>query len=154
MKSGSKIQRCSRCWYFSITYLFPGAVAQNLRQDTIIVPSLYVGPFPEETDALGKLIELFHVCSMFHSEPLFVSDSQNFSSLQSSAFDNGYHAFGELTKFVNCLSQKTKANHSWHRECEIVGGINDTQHLKISCSKGEKCRAGTRVLAALDKVGS
>ena len=73
--------------------------------------------------------------------------------LSSTAADQGYHAFGELAQFVYCLLQKIKKASSlplmeqW--EEYVV-----PSHWRFPAIDEEDFLAGSRVLAALDKVGS
>ena len=95
------------------------------------------------------MAEVSAALSMVH---VYVSVANNFVH-SSTAADQGYHAFGELPRFVYCLPQKLKKasslplveqwkeyvvpNHSW------FPAIDEKNLL-----------AGTRVMAALGKVGS
>ena len=69
------------------------------------------------------------------------------------AADQGYHAFGELARFVYCLLQKTKRASSlplveqW--EEYVVAN-----HSRFAPVDDKHFLQGTRVMAALGKVGS
>ena len=71
----------------------------------------------------------------------------------STAADQGYHAFGELARFVYCLLQKIKEASSlplveqW--EEYVV-----PNHSRFPAIDDKDFLANTRVMAALDKVGS
>ena len=71
----------------------------------------------------------------------------------STAADQGYHAFGELARFVYCLLQKIKKASSlplveqW--EEYIV-----PNHSRFPAIDDKNFLVGTRVMAALGKVGS
>ena len=71
----------------------------------------------------------------------------------STAADQGYHVFGELARFVYCLLQKIKKASSlplveqWE---EYVVPI----HSRFPAVDDKDYLTGTRVMAALDKVGS
>ena len=85
--------------------------------------------------------------SMIH---VFVSVANNFVQ-SSTAADQGYHAFGELARFIYCLLQKIKKASSlplveqWEEYVvpNRFPAIDDKNFLE-----------GTRVMAALGKVGS
>ena len=87
--------------------------------------------------------------SMIH---VSVSVANNFVR-SSTAADQGYHASGELARFVYCLLQKIKRASSlplveqW--ETYIV-----PNHSRFPAIGEQDFLAGTRVMAALDKVGS
>ena len=71
----------------------------------------------------------------------------------STAADQGYHAFGELAPFVYCLLQKIKKASSlplveqW--EEYVV-----PNHSRFPAIDGKDFLSGTRIMAAVDKVGS
>ena len=81
-----------------------------------------------------------------------VSVAKNFVH-SSTAADQGYHAFGDLARFVYCLLQKIKKASSlplveqW--EEHIV-----PNHSLFPAIGDKKFLVGTRVMAALGKVGS
>ena len=87
--------------------------------------------------------------SMIH---VYVSVGNNFVH-SSTAADQGYHAFGELARFVYCLLKKIKKASSlplveqW--EEYVV-----PNHSRFPAIDGEDFLARTPVMAALDKVGS
>ena len=84
-----------------------------------------------------------HVC---------VSVANNFV-LSSTAVDQGYHAFGELARFVYCLLQKIEKASSLplldQREDNVVP--NHSRFLAIDDKDFLAC---TRMMAALDENGS
>ena len=73
--------------------------------------------------------------------------------LSSTAADQGYHAFGELERFVYCLLQKFRKASSlplveqWEKY--VV-----PNHSQLPAIDEKDFLAGTRVMVALDKVGS
>ena len=69
------------------------------------------------------------------------------------AADQGYHAFGELLRFVYCLLQKIKKASSLPlvEQWEEYFAPN---HLRFPAIDEKDFLAGTRVMAALDKIGS
>ena len=92
---------------------------------------------------IGVALSMIHVS---------VSVANNFVH-SSTAADQGYHAFGELARFVCCLLQKMKKASSlplveqW--EEYVV-----PNHSRFAAIDNKDFLAGTRVMAALDKVGS
>ena len=87
--------------------------------------------------------------SMTH---VFVSVANNFVH-SSTAADQGYHAFEELARFIYCLLQKIKKASAlplveqW--EEYVV-----PNHSRFPASDDKDFLVGTRVMAALGKVGS
>ena len=83
---------------------------------------------------------------------VFVSVAKNFVH-SSTAADQGYHAFGDLARFVYCLLQKIKKASSlplveqW--EEYVV-----PNHSRLPAIDERDFLSGTRVTVALDKVGS
>ena len=81
-----------------------------------------------------------------------VSVANNFVHPPTAA-DQGYHAFGELARFVYCLLQKVKKASSlplveqWEKY--VVAN-----HSRFASIDDEHFLEGTRVMAALGKVGS
>ena len=87
--------------------------------------------------------------SMIH---VSISVANNFVH-SSTAADQGYHAIGELAPFVYCLLQKIKKASS----LPLVGQWEEYVVLNYSrfpSIDDKDFLAGTRVMAALDKVGS
>ena len=81
-----------------------------------------------------------------------VSVANNFIHLPTAA-DQGYHAFGELARFIYCLLQKIKKTSSLpiiERWEEYVVS-NQSRFAPID---DKHFLEGTRVMAALGKVGS
>ena len=71
----------------------------------------------------------------------------------STAADKGYHAFGELARFVYCLLPKIKHASS----LPIVKQWEEhlvPNHSRFPATDEKDFLAGTRVMAALEKVGS
>ena len=69
------------------------------------------------------------------------------------ADDYGYHAFGELARFIFCLLQKIKQGSS----LPLVEQWDEyvlPNHSKFAPTADGEFLAGTRVLAALNKIGS
>ena len=83
---------------------------------------------------------------------VFVSVANNFIHSPTAA-DQGYHAFGELARFIYCLLQKIKRASSlplleqW--EAYVV-----PNHSRFAPIDDKNFLEGTRVVAALGKVGS
>ena len=81
-----------------------------------------------------------------------VSVANNFVHCQT-ASDCGYHTFGELARFIYCLLQKIKQGSS----LPLVQQWDDfvlPNHSKFPPNADGEFLAGTRVLAAPNKVGS
>ena len=81
-----------------------------------------------------------------------VSFANNFVHCQT-ASDYGYHTFGELARFIYCLLQKIKQGSS----LPLVEQWDDyvlLNHSKFPPIADGEFVAGTRVLAALNKIGS
>ena len=83
---------------------------------------------------------------------VFVSVANNFVHPPTAA-DQGYHAFGELARFVYCLLQKVKKASSlpFVEQWEKYVVAN---HSRFASIDDEHFLEGTRVMAALGKVGS
>ena len=90
---------------------------------------------------------LRNVCDMCS-----VSVANNFVHPET-ASDFGYHSFGELARFTYCLLQKVRQGSSlslveqW--EQRVLAN-----HSKFPPIADEEFLSGTRVLAALKKIGS
>ena len=87
--------------------------------------------------------------SMIH---VSVSVANNFVQ-SSTAADQGYHAFGELARFVYCLLQKIKKASS----LPLVEQWEEymvANHSRFPAIDDKNFIVGTRVIAALGKVGS
>ena len=82
----------------------------------------------------------------------FCFSCQNFVHF-STAADQGYHAFGELARFVYCLLQKIKKASSLPlvKQWEEYMVPN---HSRFPTTDDKNFLVGTRVMAALGKVGS
>ena len=83
---------------------------------------------------------------------MFFSVANNFVHCQT-ANDYGYHTFGEVTRFIYCLLQKIKQGSS----LPLVEQWHDyvlPNHSKFPPIADGEFLAGTRVLAALNKIGS
>ena len=81
-----------------------------------------------------------------------VSVANNFVQCQT-ASDYGYHTFGELARFIYCLLQKIKQGSS----LPLVEQWDDyvlPNHSKVPPIADGEFLAGTRLLAALNKIGS
>ena len=81
-----------------------------------------------------------------------VSVANNFIHRQT-ADDYGYHTFGELARFIYCLLQKIKQGSS----LPLVEQGNEyvlPNHSEFPPISDGDFLAGTRVLAALNKIGS
>ena len=87
--------------------------------------------------------------SMIH---VSVSVANNFFHCQR-ASEYGYHTFGELARFIYCLLQKVTQGSS----LPLVEQWDDyvsPNHSKFPPIADGEFLAGTRVLAALNKIGS
>ena len=87
--------------------------------------------------------------SMIH---VSVSVANNFIHCQT-AYDYGYHTFGEVARFIYCLLQKIKQGSS----LPLVEQWDEfvlPNHPKFPPISDGDFLAGTRVLAALNKIGS
>ena len=81
-----------------------------------------------------------------------VSVANNFV-YSSTAADQGYHAFGELAQFIYCLLQKIKETSA----LPLVEQWEDyvvPNHSRFPVINDKDFFVGTRVMAALGKVGS
>ena len=81
-----------------------------------------------------------------------VSVANNFIHCQT-AHDHGCHTFGELALFIHCLLQKIKQGSS----LPVVEQWDEyvlPNHSKFPPVSDGEFLAGTRVLAALNKIGS
>ena len=98
----------------------------------------------------GWLLSMLPVAlSMIH---VSVSVANNFVH-SSTAADQGYHAFGELARFVYCLLQKIEKASS----LPLVEQWEEYVVPNHSCFPAVDDKdflTGTRVMAALDKIGS
>ena len=114
---------------------------------SIIVPYLLAGGFIRHSRAWVVVVSV--ALSMIH---VYVTVANNFIH-SSTAADQGYHAFGELARFVYCLLQKSKKASSlplveqW--EEYVV-----PSHSRFPAIDEKDFLAGTRVMVALEKVGS
>ena len=88
-----------------------------------------------------------HVCNTYS-----VSVANNFVRPQSFA-DYRYYAFGEVAHFVYCLLQKNKQS-SVSPLVEKWEEYMTPNHSKFAAIEEDRFLAGTRVLSALEKVGS
>ena len=81
-----------------------------------------------------------------------VSDANNFVHPRT-ASHYGYHTFGELARFVYCLLQKIKQGTSLPLVEQWDEYVLANHSKSLPIANGEFL-AGTRVLAALNKIGS
>ena len=91
----------------------------------------------------GRFWIVYDMCSF--------SVANNFVHRQT-AIDYGYHTFGELARFIYCLLQKIKQGSS----LSLVEQWDDCvlpNHSKFPPIADGEFLAGTRVLAALNKIG-
>ena len=112
-----------------------------------MIPCLLLGGFIHGSEtwvgAINVTLSLTHVS---------VSVANNFVH-SSTAADQGYHAFGELAVFIYCLLQKIKKASAlplveqWERY--VV-----PNHSRFPAIDDKDFLVGTRVMAALGKVGS
>ena len=82
----------------------------------------------------------------------FVSIANNFVHCRT-ASDYGYHTFGELARLIYCLLQKIKQGSSLTL-VEQWGDYVLPNHSKFASIADGEFLAGTRVLTALNKIGS
>ena len=94
---------------------------------------------------------LYCLCSHVFNT-CYVSVANNFVRPQSSA-DYGYYAYGEVSHFVYCLLQKNKQS-SVLPLVEKLEEYMTPNHSKFAAIEEDRSLAGTRVLSALEKVGS
>ena len=112
-----------------------------------MIPCLLLGGFIHGSETWVGAINV--ALSMTH---VSVSVAKNFVH-SSTAADQGYHAFGELARFIYCLLQKiNKASalplvEQWE---EFVV----PNHSRFPAIDDKDFLVGTRVMAALGKVGS
>ena len=133
-----------------------------------MIPGRRAGPPPPPGDTLVLPMEipcLFSGGNVHGSETLVgainvalsithvsVSVANNFIHSPTAA-DQGYHAFGELARFIYCLLQKIKKASS----LPLVEQWEDhvvSNHSRFAPIDDKHFLEGTRVMAALGKVGS
>ena len=112
-----------------------------------MIPCLLSGGFIHRSEtcvgAINVALSIIHVS---------VSVANNFIH-SSTAADQGYHAFGELARFIYCLLQKIKETSAlplleqWE---EYV----DPNHSRFPAIDDKNFLVGTRVMTALGKIGS
>ena len=122
----------------------------NLSERTITVPHWF------------HVLLLSHIHSPWHNvgDSMFwmvydtcsVSVANNLFPCQT-AIDYGYHTFGELARFIYCLLQKIKQGSSLPLVEQWVDYVLPN-HSKFPPIADGEFLAGTRVLAALNKIGS
>ena len=83
---------------------------------------------------------------------VFVPVANNFVQPQT-ASKFGYHSFGEPVRFIYCLLQKIKADSS-HHLIKQLDQYMVANHTRFSTTEDKKFLSGTRVMIALNKVGS
>ena len=111
------------------------------------IPCLFSGGNVHGSETLVGAINV--ALSITH---VSVSVANNFIH-SSTAADQGYHAFGELARFIYCLLQKIKKAFTlppveqW--EEYVV-----PNHSRFAAIDDQNFLVGTRVMASLDKVGS
>ena len=112
-----------------------------------MVPCLLPGGLLHHCKAL-----LMVICVALFMIHVSISVANNFVH-SSTAAGQGYHAFGELSRFVYCLLQKIKKASPLplveQREEYVV-----PNHPRFPAIDDKDLLAGTRVMAALGKVGS
>ena len=128
-----------------------------------------VAPPPPPREHTSAAPWIFHVCFGWKLEhgretlvgaidrhpvcnTCFFSVANNFVRPQSSA-DYGYYAYGEVSHFVYCLLQKFKQS-SVLPLVEKWEEYMTPNHSKFAAIEEDRFLAGTRVLSALEKVGS
>ena len=100
---------------------------------------------------LGRLWWALSIVALSVTHVL-VSVANNFVRPQSSA-DYGYYAYGEVSHFVYCLLQKIKQS-SVLPLVEKWEEYMTPNHSKFAAIEEDRFLAGTRVLSALETVGS
>ena len=93
--------------------------------------------------AINVALSITHVC---------VSVANNFINSPTAA-DQGYHAFGELARFIYCLLQKIEKAAT----LPLIEQWEDyvvPNHSRFAPIDDKNFLEGTRVMAALGKVGS
>ena len=122
----------------------------NLSEHTRTTPHWFHVPFLARVQSIwhiagdGRFGIVYDMCS--------VSVAKNFVHCHT-ASDYGYHTFGELARFIYCLLQKIKQGSS----LPLVEQCDDyvlPNHSKFATIADGEFLAGTRVLAALNKIGS
>ena len=121
------------------------------REHTSVVPWGFLVCFGWTLSMVGRLWWALSIValSITHAS---VSVANNFIHCPT-ADDYGYHAFGELARFIYCLLQKIKQGSS----LPLVEQWDEyvlPNHSKFPPISGGEFLAGTRVLAALNKIGS
>ena len=121
------------------------------REHTSVVPWGFLVCFGWTLSIVGRLWWALSIValSITHAS---VSVANNFIHCPT-ADDYGYHAFGELARFIYCLLQKIKQGSS----LPLVEQWDEyvlPNHSKFPPISGGEFLAGTRVLAALNKIGS
>ena len=129
---------------------WPRILYVDLSEHTRTIPHRFHVPFFARVHSTwhnagdGRFRIVYDMCS--------VSVANNFVHCQT-ASDYGYHTFGELNQFIHCLLQKIKQGSS----LLLVEQWDDyvsPNHSKFPPIAYGECLAGTRVLAALNKIGS
>ena len=112
-----------------------------------MIPCLLLGGFIHGSETWVGAINV--ALSMTH---VSVSVVNNFVHSSNSA-DQGYHAFGELARFIYCLLQKIKKTSA----LPLVEQWEEyviPNHSRFPAIDDKDFLVGTRVMAALRKVGS
>ena len=121
----------------------------NLSEHTLNTPHWFHVPFFARVQSTwhnagdGRFWIVYDMCS--------VSVANNFVQCQT-ASDYGYHTFGELARFIYCLLQKIKQGSS----LPLVEQWDDyvlPNHSKLAPIADGEILAGTRALAAVNKIG-
>ena len=122
----------------------------NLSEHTRTIPHWFHVPF------FARVQSTWHKagdgCFWIVYDRCFVSVANNFVHCQT-ASDYRYHTYGELARFIYCLLQKIRQGSS----LPLVEQWDDyvlPNHSKFAPIADEEFRAGTRVLAVLNKIGS
>ena len=122
----------------------------DLSEHTRTIPHWFHVPFFARVHStwhnadVGRFWIVYDMCS--------VSVANNCVHCQT-ASDYGYHTFGELARFIYCLLQKIKQGSSLPFE-EQWDDYVLPNHSKIPLIADGEFLAGTRVLTALNKIGS
>ena len=130
--------------YGKACWPLPGNTPVSLHGDSIFL-------FGWRLNMVGRLWWALSIVALSITH-VSVSVANNFVRPQSSA-DYGYYAFGEVSHFVYCLLQMIKQN-SVRPLVEKWEEYMAPNHSRFAAIEEDRFLAGTRVLSALEKVGS
>ena len=147
------------CEYVHGLTLVPvGMEAHSLREHVLAPPGTHQCCsmeipvcFGRRLNMVGRLWWALSIVALSITH-VSVSVANNFVRPQSSA-DYGYYAYGEVSHFVYCLLQKIKQS-SVFPLVERWEEYMTPNHSQFAAIEEDRFLAGTRVLSALEKVGS